>query len=369
MHDKHVALGATFLDAGRWKRPHSYVDSQLEARRVRDGLGLIDVSTLGKLSIAGSDSLDLLHLLLPGLYRKLACGRTRYITMLGEDGVLSDDGTLSHLPDGSYYWTTTTGNQDAIAARISWWITTERFDVRLTNLSAVNGAVNVSGLSSRALMETLAKDIDFAADAFPYMACRGGTIQGVKVMVFRIGFTGDLSYEIHFASEYGEAMWDLLMREGQPHGLVPFGVETQRILRLEKSHLLVGTDSDALSNPFDAGVGFTVQRTTKDFVGRALLARGADSDGPSPKLVPFELAAGDPIPEDGVAVFAGGEPIGRVTSARLSPALGRGMGLLWAERRHAEPGSHVTIRLRDGREVRAEILGRAPFDPDGQRLE
>lgn len=366
MHDRHVQRNARFLDAGLWKRPESYVDPQEEALFVRGGLGIIDVSTLGKVRLSGPDILEFLHFLFPGKYAKLEVGRTRYTIMVGEDGILFEDGTLSHIERGVYYLSTTTGNQDAVLSRFWWWVTTEKFDVQIKNLSSSFAAVNIAGARSREFMQELV-GIDMSNEAFPYMACRQAEILSVPVTLFRIGFTGELGYEIHFPAEYGESMWEMFLERGEPYGLKPFGVETQRILRLEKGHLLPGVDTDALSDPYGAGAAFAVKEGKKDFVGRAFLRRFKER-GAQERLVSYKLGAGDPVPEDGVAIIGDGEPIGRVTSSRWSPALRCPIGLCWVKERSASAGSKVTIRCGDGREVTAEILDHAAFDPEGVRL-
>ncbi len=366
MHSCHQAIAATWLNAGQWQRPHSYIDPQQEARHVRQQIGIIDISTLGKLEISGPDALKFLEFLLPGKYAKLAVGKTRYSIMVGEDGILLDDGTLSHLHSGTYYLTTTTGNQDAINAMMQWWLAVNRFEVRLKNLSSVNAAVNVTGATARTFLQPLV-DIDLANDVFPYMHCRSAQIAEVPVLLFRVGFTGELGYEIHFPAEYGISMWNYLMEQGQPFNLMPFGVETQRILRLEKGHLIPGVDTDALTNPYEAGVGFAIKADKADFVGKAFLANFGDR-GLVDRLVPYLLPPDTPIPEDGVAAFYDGQIIGRVTSSRHSPTLNRGIGLAWVTAELAHPGTQFTIRCADGRDVAATVLEHAAYDPDGMNL-
>jgi len=366
MHSSHLNASATFLNAGRWKRPHSYRDPQQEAQHVRTALGIIDISTLGKIEISGTDALNFLHFLLPGKYAKLAVGRTRYSVIVGEDGILFEDGTLSQIEPGVYYLSTTTSNQDAINAMFQWWLTVENFDVEVKNLTAVYAAVNVTGATSRKFLQPLV-DIDLSNEVFPYMACRKAHISGIPVLMFRVGFTGELGYELHFPSEYGESLWDYLLEQGESYQLKPFGVETQRILRLEKGHLIPGIDTDALTNPYEAGVGFAIKEDKTDFVGKAFLQNFSERETEQ-FLVPYELHPGSPIPEDGMATFYQGKLIGRVTSSRLSPTLNRGIGLAWVKSEQSKPGTQFTIRCSNGQEVVATVLDHAAYDPQGTRL-
>ncbi|MDP7158158.1 MAG: glycine cleavage T C-terminal barrel domain-containing protein, partial [SAR324 cluster bacterium] len=204
-------------------------------------------------------------------------------------------------------------------------------------------------------------------EAFPYMACREGSIAGVPVVMFRIGFTGELGYEIHYPAEYGESLWNHLLEEGKSQDVKPFGVETQRILRLEKGHLIPGTDTDALSNPYEAGVGFTIKDDKPDFLGKAFLKDFKDR-GIKNRLVPYVLDKGVVIPEDGVAVIEQGKAVGRVTSSRTSPTLEQGIGLVWLPDGMAKTNQRFTIRNRKGVDTNAIVIDHASYDPHGERL-
>ena len=367
MHDRHEKLGAKFLVAGLWKRPETYTNTREEALAVRQGLGIIDVGTLGKLEVSGPDVQKFLHFMMPGKYAKLKVGRVRYHTMVGEDGILTEDGTISHIAEGRYFISTTTGNAEAIYNNFRWWITTDGFDVHLKDLGASLAAVNVTGPKAREMMQPLV-DIDLSNEAFPYMACGMARIQEVLVYLFRIGFTGELSYEVHYPAEYGEAMWDFLLEKGHSFGMKPFGVESQRMLRLEKGHILPGVDTDALTNPYQAGVGFTVKDDKPDFIGKSFLAHFKER-GIEEQLISYKLAPGMPVPDDGVVILDQGKIIGRVTSSRMSPVLGHGIGLGWVKASYAKPGTKVSIRLASGQDVVGEILdGYAAYDPKGEKL-
>ena len=371
-HQCHIDLGVKFLNAGQWKRPDSYTDPQKEVGVVRNGLGMIDVSTLGKIEISGPEAIDFLQFMLPGKYAKFKVGRTRYSIMVGEDGILFEDGTISHIEQGRYYLTTSTGNQDAINYLFQWWLLVEDFNVQVKNLSLAYAALNITGAESREFLQKIV-EIDMSNEAFPYMHCRQASIAGVPVSFFRIGFTGELGYEIHFPAEYGESMWNHLMAEGEEFALNPFGVETQRILRLEKGHLIPSTDTDALSSPYEAGVGFAIKDDKADFIGKAF-SQNFKERGIENKLVSYQLQPDAPIPEDGVAVLEIGKSAadvkiaGRVTSSRLSPTLKRGVGLAWVRRDMADLGNNFTIRLTNGRDVTATVLDHAAYDPEGLRL-
>ena len=200
---------------GRWKRPDSYMDPQQEALYVRKGVAMIDVSTLGKIELSGPDVIEFMHFMLPGKFAKLDVGRTRYAIMIGEDGILFEDGTISQIEKGKYYISTTTGNQDAIYTLFQWWLTTGDYDVQVKNLSAGISGVNITGPKVREFLSSII-DLDFSNEGFPYMHNRQATLEGVPLNLFRIGFTGELGYEIHFPSEFGESLWNYFMEKGDP---------------------------------------------------------------------------------------------------------------------------------------------------------
>jgi sarcosine oxidase subunit alpha len=364
MHYCHAKLDAVFMNAGQWKRVDHYKDAIKEAKHVRDTLGIIDVSTLGKLQVEGPDAIKFLHMMFPGKFAKLGVGKIRYAIMIGEDGILFEDGTISHIEDGKYYITTTTGNQASIVARFWFWLTQYEFDIQFKNLSGVFAAVNVAGKRSREFLQKHVT-IDMTNNAFPYMACRTTELFGIPVSLFRIGFTGELGYEIHFPAEYGDAMWQTLMTEGEVYHLQPFGVESQRILRLEKGHLIPGVDTDALSNPYEAGVGFAIKDDKEDFVGKTFL-KNFKERGIENKLVTYQLESGAPIPPDGVMILKDGQMVGRVTSSRFSPTLDRPIGLAWVRYDLSAVSTKLSIRLENKTDVTATILDHGAFDPDGK---
>ena len=366
IHHCHIELGAKFLDAGQWKRPDSYTNPEEEVNYVRNGLGMIDVSTLGKIEVLGPDAVKFLQFMFPGKFMKFDVGRTRYSIMVGEDGILFEDGTISHIEQGRYYLTTTTGNQDAINSIFQWWVLQENFDVQVKNISLANAALNITGKTSRDFLQKIVK-IDMSNKAFPYMHCRIAEIKDIPVSFFRIGFTGELGYEIHFPAEYGESMWNFLMDEGKAFSLKPFGVETQRILRLEKGHLIPGIDSDALNSPYETGVGFSIKDDKDDFLGKAFLKHFKER-GLENKLVPYQLDPTSPIPDDGVAVLEKGKIVGRVTSSRYSPTLQRGIGLAWVRNEMSRTGNCFLIRMANGSDVKATILDHSPYEPQGALL-
>jgi sarcosine oxidase subunit alpha len=231
-------------------------------------------------------------------------------------------------------------------------------------------SINIAGPRSRSLLSRVAGGVDLANDAFPYLHVREGTVAGVDgAFMWRIGFTGELSYEIHVPAAYGLHVWESLMDAGADLGVAAFGVEAQRILRLEKGHLIVGQDTDGLTQGFSAGLDWAIKLDKADFAGKPELV-WQHQRGDYPRLVALQTSQRSVIPPEGSQIIEGdGRIVGRITSSRLSPTLGRAICLGIVAPHLAAAGTTVTVQLPSGRQVPAEILEHhAHFDPDGERM-
>ncbi len=364
LHDRHVELGAEFLWAGEWRRPRQYREPAEECKAVHERVGLIDVSTLGKFRVRGPQAVDLLERLYPNRFGDLKVGRIRYGAMLNDQGVILDDGTVARLREDEFFVTTTTSGADAIDQWIKWWMADWRLKARVVNVSTAYAAINVAGPQSRELMGRLTK-ADVSAAGFPYLKLVEAEVAGVPAIVLRIGFVGELSYEVHFPGAYAEHVWDSMLEAGSDLGVLPFGLESQRILRLEKQHIIVGQDTDALSTPYGAGLGWMVKLDKDDFLGRAALADDVQRGTPD-RLVGFKVSTGG-LPLEGAAQVVDGRPVGRVCSSRWSDAAGAFIGLAWVPAAMAEEGAALSFRS-GGSTVTASVHMKPFLDPEGARL-
>ena len=349
LHDAHVNLGATFMNVGQWKRPAHYGDINKEVKNVRENVGLIDVSTLGKLELRGAGAVKLLNRIYTNAYSKLEVGAVRYGVMCNEEGTIIDDGVVARLSDDHYLLTTTTGTSGTAQEWLEWWQAGWRYDVHIHNVSSSYAAMNIAGPRVREVLNELT-DTDLSNGAFPYMTVREGLLAGVEVRMVRIGFVGELGFEIHAPADYADYLWTTLMEAGAAHGIQPFGVEAQRVLRLEKQHIIVGQDTDALTNPVEANMPWVVKLNKPDFIGKPSVKR-IEARPKRSILVGFVMEDG--IPEEGDQVVEEGALVGRVTSSRYSPTLGKGIGLCWLEPEKAEDGSPITIKSHDEATARA----------------
>lgn len=373
LHDWHDSAGARWMDAGAWKRPESYGQPADEVRAVRTVVGLIDVSTLGKIEVRGPDVVQLLERIYVNTFADLKVGRTRYGVICTEEGIVWDDGAVARLGPDHFYLTATTGNADAVFRWLLMWRDTWRLNVEVENQTAAMAAMNLAGPLAREVLAALT-DIDLSTKAFPYLGVRDARVSGAPARLMRLGFVGELGYEIHCPSSYASSLWERLLQVGETYRVKPFGVEAQRILRLEKGHIIIGQDTDALSNPLEAGLGGLVKFAKPDFHGKAPLLRLRER-GPKMALVGFEFAD-DRMPRDlrpwmtgweGCQVVEGGMPVGRVTSLRYSPTLNRFVGLAWTPAANAVEESRFTIRWND-MDVVAKVIPTPFYDPDGIRL-
>ena len=360
----HRELGAVMVESGPWWRPHNYGSPADECAAVRERVGIIDVGTLGKLEVVGSDAPQLLDRLYTHRFSDLPVGRIRYGLMTSDNGVILDDGTVTRLAEDRYFVTTTSGNADVIEEWFNWWNAGAANCAHVVNVTAAYGAVNVAGPNAR---ETLSKltGIDLSTRNFRYMRSAQGDIAGVPSLLLRIGFVGETGWEVHFPAEYGEYMWNAIMEAGAEFGISAFGLEAQRILRLEKGHVIVGQDTDAVSTPMDVGSDWAVRFDKTDFIGRGGLAVASER-GLQQRLVGFVLPIAA-APEDGTPVVSGGHPIGRVTSARVSPTLGAGFGLAYVPPSLAIEGATIEV-LIGGRPLSATVTLQPVYDPEGSRL-
>jgi sarcosine oxidase, subunit alpha len=364
MHDLHTAAGAEIMWAGDWRRPHHYSTPEREVEAVRTKVGLIDVSTLGKFRIAGPQAADLLERLYPNRFADQPVGRVRYGVMLNDEGVIVDDGAVVRLADDEFFVTVTSGNTGALERWMTWWQADWNLDVRLLNVTGAFAVVNLAGPASRDVMAQVT-GADVSAEALPYLGSTRMEVAGVPALVLRIGFVGELGYEIHFPSMYGEHVWNTIMAAGADHGILPFGLEAQRILRLEKQHILIGQDTDAESDPFEVGLGWMVKADKDDFLGKRSLADLAEA-GPKERLVGF-TASGEWLPPEGASIVHEGTWVGRVTSARRSAAAGSIVGLAWVPAGWASEGTSFDIWFGTST-TRGSVALRPFYDPDGEKL-
>ena len=334
LHDDLVAAGARMMPVGAWWRPaHLGENSRLteaietEVRSVREGVGMLDVSTLGKMAVRGPDAGAFLDRFYTMMHSNQATGKVRYCLMLNEMGSVVDDGVAYRIADDYYHVSTTTGMAARVHAEMSWWNAQWQLDVDIQNVTGAFAGINLTGPLARQVLEAMEGSIDFSKETFAYLEGRSGTLAGCRVLAMRIGFTGELSYELHVPYSQARRLWQALLEAGEPHGLKPYGLEASRILRLEKGHIIIGQDTDALTTPDELSMEWALSKKKTFFIGRTALEhrRGQPM---TRKLCAFTHDGGGfgRIGES-CLVMRDGRPAGFVSSFGYSPTLKTSIGL------------------------------------------
>jgi sarcosine oxidase subunit alpha len=382
IHEWHVENGAMFEDVGNWKRPWYYPKAgedmhaavARESLAVRQSVGILDASTLGKIDIQGPDSAKLLNWMYTNPWSKLEVGKCRYGLMLDENGMIFDDGVTVRLGEQHYMMTTTTGGAARVLTWLERWLQTEWPDMRVRLASVTDhwATFAVVGPNSRKVLQKVCHDIDFANAAFPFMSYRDGTVAGASARVMRISFSGELAYEVNVPANVGRAVWEALMLAGAEFDITPYGTETMHVLRAEKGYIIVGQDTDGSMTPYDLGMGGLVAKS-KDFIGKRSLTR---SDTAKPGRKQFVgLLTDDPsfvLPE-GAQIVAGpfhgdtAPMLGHVTSSYYSPILKRSIALAVVKGGLEKIGESVMIPLANGKRINAKITSSVFYDSEGAR--
>ncbi len=384
IHHWHESANAPFENVGQWRRAWYYPKAgedmhaavNREARAVRTSVGIVDASTLGKIDIQGPDAAKLLNLVYTNAWSKLDIGRSRYGLMCGEDGMVFDDGTTTRLGENHYLMTTTTGNAARVLGWLENWLQCEYPDwkVYCTSVTEQWATVAINGPMARRLLAELTSDIPLDSESFPFMSMREGTVAGIPARVFRISFTGDLSFEVNVPSSYGHALWTALIAAGEKYQITPYGTETMHVLRAEKGFIIVGQETDGSITPQDLGMSWIVSKQKPDFIGKRSYARPDTARGDRKHLVGLQTEnASEVIPEGGqiVAELKDKPPmvmIGHVTSSYFSPNLGRSIAMALVKNGRNRMGDTVFVPLAD-RTIRAKVVEPKFYDLEGKRID
>lgn len=373
------ALGAVWMEVGTWRRPAYFARPGLspaacieaEVAAVRQRCGLIDVGTLGKIEVRGKDAGKFLERVFTGRFADLPVGRSRYALALDEAGIVLDEGVVARLGDCHYYVTTSSAGAATFFRELQRWSLQWGLDVTLINLTGQLAAVALVGPRASAILQRLLElppPLQHPAGAAEVRLPLGR----VPARLLRTGFVGEWGVELHVPAVAGPTLWRTLLAAGADEGIAPFGVEAQRVLRLEKGHPIAGLDTDALTTPLHADLMGVVHMDKPFFVGQRSL-RILLSQPLLQKLVGFTLPADAPRPEACHLVIQDGRIVGRVTSVAASAALGCTIGLAYVPPALAAPGTAITIRLTGANPalaptVTAMVAARPFYDPDGLRL-
>jgi sarcosine oxidase subunit alpha len=348
---------------------------QRECLAVRQSVGVLDASTLGKIDIQGPDAAEFLNWVYTNGWKKLAIGRCRYGLMLKEDGMVFDDGVTTRLGEQHFLMTTTTGGAATVLNWLERWLQTEwpQMQVYLTSVTDHWATVSIAGPNARKVVQKVCSDIDFTPEAFPFMSYREGTVAGIKARVMRISFTGELSYEINIPANHGRAVWDAVMAVGEEFNITPYGTESMHILRAEKGYIIVGQETDGSVTPTDLGMSGLLGN--KEFLGKRSLQRSDTVRSDRKQLVGLVGKNPQQVLQEGGQVIetpeTGERPVpmlGYVTSAYYSPILAQGIALALVKNGHQRYGKTLFVNDTQGRLTPVEVVKPTFYDPEGARL-
>ncbi|WP_265499334.1 sarcosine oxidase subunit alpha family protein [Paracoccus beibuensis] len=384
MHAWHEAHGASFEPVGQWRRPYSYpkgaedrhmaVDREILA--VRKGVGTLDASTLGKIVVKGPDAGRFLDMLYTNMMSTLPAGKCRYGLMCNENGFLMDDGVVARLSDDTWLCHTTTGGADRIHGHMEDWLQCEWWDwqVYTANLTEQYAQIAVAGPQARTLLERLGGSIDLSQAALPFMQWAEGDIAGIPARVFRISFSGELSYEIAVPAGRGLELWERLHEIGQDLGITPYGTEAMHVMRAEKGFIMIGDETDGTVIPQDLSLGWAISKKKADYIGKRAQRRLHMVDGKRWRLVGLESVDGQVLPDGAYAVAEGVNPNGqrnvqgRVTSSYHSPTLGRPIAMGLVRHGPERMGQVLDFPMPSGQVMQARIVDPVFYDKEGSRL-
>jgi sarcosine oxidase subunit alpha len=343
---------------------------------VRNSVGILDASTLGKIDIQGPDAAEFITRIYTNAYLKLAPGKCRYGVMLKEDGMIFDDGVTACLGDNHYLMFTTTGGAAGVLAWLELWQQTEwpELEVYFTSVTDHWTTATVTGPNARKVIEKVCQDVDLSNDSFKFMDWRDGTVAGVKARIFRISFTGELSFEVNVPAHYGRYIWERLIEAGREFDITPYGTETMHVLRAEKGFIIVGQDTDGSMTPQDMNMDWVVgKKKAFSFIGKRSLERSDTVRENRKQFVGLKpLNEKEVLPEGAQIVNDPNQAIpmdmqGHVTSSYYSANLGHSFALAVVKGGLNRMGEVVHCPLADGRNIAAEIVSSVFYDPKGDR--
>ncbi|MFZ0611155.1 MAG: 2Fe-2S iron-sulfur cluster-binding protein [Desulfobacterales bacterium] len=373
LHDSQIEEGGVFRNIGVWQRAR-YFSEDFECRQeilnVRNNVGILDGSTLGKFRIHGPDALKALQRVYVSDMSKVKEGRIKYSAMCNDDGCVIDDGVVVKLGENDYYFTTSSARAGQTVEWIRYHTRFDGWDFALVNLTDAMGVINLSGPNARKVLAKVV-DIDLSNAAFPFTGYREFFIKDVIfARAMRLGFVGELSYELHLPSSYTQAVWDMLKEAGAEFDIRNFGVEAQNVLRMEKGHVILGSESEQRTNLIDLGLGFLWDRQKADAktVG-AVALRQAEKDVGRLKLVGIRMEDDSRPARDG-ALIVDDKVRGYVATMRKSFTTGQAVGMALVESQLANIGTRLEIYEDEchGVRLQAGIVPMPFYDPEGKRM-
>lgn len=382
MDEWHAANGAYFEPVGLWRRTYCYQRGaesvhdavNREITNTRINVGMLDASTLGKLIVKGPDAGRFLDMLYTGVMSTLPVGKCRYGLMCSENGFLSDDGVVVRLSEDTWLCHTTSGGADRIHGWMEDWLQCEWWDwkVYTANVTEEYAQIAVAGPNARKVLEALG-GTDVSAEGLPAMEWREGVLGGCRARIYRISFSGELSYEIAVPASEGLALWKALIAAGEAFGVAPYGTEAMHVMRAEKGFIMIGDETDGTVIPQDLNLNWAISKKKPDYLGKRAQERSHMASPDRWKLVGLETLDGSVLP-DGVYAVAEGVNAngqrnvqGRVTSTYFSPTVGKGIAMGLVKHGPDRIGEVLDFPADGGKIFKARIVDQVFYDKEGAK--
>ena len=382
LHDWHETAGSPFEVVGQWLRPWYFPRGKEGIREAvareclvtRNSVGMMDASTLGKIDVQGPDATTFLDRVYTHNVSKMKVGRCTYSILLGEDGMVIDDGVMARLAEQHFYLTTTTGGAAQVLSWLEVWLQTEwlELDVRLTSVTDHFSTIAVVGPNSRRVLQKAGCSIDLERESFPFMTVHSAELAGLRVQIFRVSFSGELAFEVNIDSNYAVHMWQILMEAGAEFDITPYGTETMHVLRAEKGFVIVGQDTDGSVNPVDLRMNWLLSKD-KDFLGKRSLSRRDSIRKDRKQLVGLLSVDGKSRLQEGAQLVEDPDaplPVpmcGHVTSSYDSACLGHPIALALLVSGGSRKGDTVYACSSQGTVVPVKVVPSVFYDPKGER--
>ena len=385
LHNWHITNGAVFEDVGQWKRPWYFpinkdetMDEavQRESKNVRENAGVLDGSTLGKIEIKGKDALAFMNLIYTNSFSKMKPGTSRYALMLGEDGMVKDDGIICKISDEHFIATTTTGGAATVLGCMEEYAQTEwpNLNVYMNSITEQYATFNISGPKTRNIIEKVFPEVNFSNEAFPFMTFQFHEYEDTPIRILRASFTGEMGYEIYVPSNQALKIWEKIISFGKEFGLMPYGTETMHLLRAEKGYIIVGQDTDGSITPLDLGLDWMIGKSKKDFLGKRSLIRSDTVRKDRKQLVGILPTNKNEKLEEGQHIILDKEiktptpMLGHITSCYQSPTLGHNFALAVIKNGQSLIGTKAFASTPELKTIEVEIVEPIFYDKENTKL-
>ena len=390
IHNWHIKNNAVFEDVGQWKRPWyfrkyksetMYQAVQRESKLTRQSAGILDGSTLGKIEIKGKDALEFMNLMYTNAFTKMKPMTSRYALMLGEDGMIMDDGIICKINDKHFIATTTSSGAPKVLSHMEEFLQTEwpHLQVYLNSITEQFTTFNISGPKTREIISKVFREIDFSNESFPFMSFKIFNYKNTQARIMRASFTGELGYEIYISPNHALDLWETIFKYGKEFDLVPYGTETMHLLRAEKGYVVIGQETDGTVTPIDINFNWMIGKNKKDFIGKRSLKRSDTMREDRKQLVGIIPINKSQFIEEGQHVVECEslpskiktpiDYLGHVSSSYHSPNLNHCISMAMIKGGKKLMGKKLFVSTSKGnKNIPVEIVNSVFLDPENKRL-